>query len=144
MVKSLTGTASVHHSVNHISPRPAMKSDGPQLFTRFSSPPPLPIPNPSCRRSSWKRKKIKKKKTTNQKTKGWFLSSALEWSCYRAQCSAVLGQSGVISVGTTALQNSGFIKKNRMQKQVALFGVRHWFPLCCLLLKDLFNICKNS
>ena len=37
MVKSLTGTGSVHHSVNHISPRPAMRSDGPQLFTRIPS-----------------------------------------------------------------------------------------------------------
>lgn len=46
MVKSLTGTASVHHSVNHISPRPAMKSDRPQLFTRFCSLPPSPCSTP--------------------------------------------------------------------------------------------------
>ena len=41
---------------------------------------------------SFMKKQTTKKQTTNQKTKGWFLSSALEWSCYRAQCSAVLGQ----------------------------------------------------
>lgn len=44
MVKSLTGTGSVHHSVNHISPRPAMRSDGPQLFTRMGAPPSIPFP----------------------------------------------------------------------------------------------------
>lgn len=36
----IAGTGSVHHSVNHISPRPAMRSDGPQLF--WESPPPIP------------------------------------------------------------------------------------------------------
>lgn len=37
MAQSLARTGSVHHSVSDVSPRPAMRSDGAQLFPTYSS-----------------------------------------------------------------------------------------------------------
>lgn len=140
MVKSLTGTASVHHSVNHISPRPAMKSDGPQLFTRFSSPPPSPHSLPQLQASQLRREKIKKK-THKRKDKGPVPSHAgaalLGASCVcvagrtnliplqSSGCGASLGHSGILQI---RVQNPGeqwLAERSRMQKQVVLLGMRH-------------------
>lgn len=141
MVKSLTGTASVHHSVNHISPRPAMKSDRPQLFTRFCSLPPSPYSTPTAglaikKQGEKMRPKIWKIKASPFLCHGndSLVCPALECGLapiptLPVKCSDISGSDGVLWARCAVLERGIWASMNGRWKKIVLLEQRHWVSL---------------
>lgn len=141
MVKSLTGTASVYHSVNHISPRPAMKSDRPQLFTRFCSLPPSPCLTPIAGIAVKKQGEKMRLRTWKTKASPFLchgndslVCPALECglapiTTLSVKCSGIPKLDGVIWARCAVLGRGIWAGMSGSWKKTVLLEQRHWVSL---------------